>query len=156
MNLTLSAAQRAVFDASAALAFAFQDEPKHAEAVALVRALASQNVTLCAPALFAYEVDSVIRLRVWKGTLSEAEAATARAIVSALAVEIEYDEGDRARAFQIARDYEQPRVYDASYAAHAGARGLELVTTDKPFFEAVNGTKKPKTAPPLSFVRLLI
>jgi len=120
LNLTLSAAQRAVFDASAALAFAFQDEPKHAEAVALVRALASQNVTLCAPALFAYEV------------------------------------GDRARAFQIARDYEQPRVYDASYAAHAGARGLELVTTDKPFFEAVNGTKKPKTAPPLSFVRLLI
>lgn len=146
---------RTVFDASAALAFALQDEPKHAAAVAMVRALAAQDVTLCAPALFAYEVDSVIRLRVWKGTMNEADAAAARAIVDALAVEIEYDGSDRARAFQIARDYEQPRVYDASYAAHAQARGLDLITTDKPFFEAVNGPKRPKAAPPLAFVKLL-
>ena len=146
---------RTVFDASAALAFVFQDEPKHAAAVELVRALAAQNVTLCAPALFAYEVDSVIRLRVWKGTLSEDDAATARAIIDALAVEIEYDESDRERAFQIARDYEQPRVYDASYAAHAQSRGFEMVTTDKPFFEGVSGSKKPKTVPPLLLVKLL-
>lgn len=59
------------------------------------------------------------------------------------------------RAFQIAVDYDQPRAYDAAYAAHAEARGLKLITTDKPFFEALNGVKRPQKMPPLSFVKLL-
>lgn len=143
------------FDASMALAFALQDEPLHASAMAVVGALAKQNAQLCAPALFAYEVDSVLRLRVYKGALSEADAAQAQAVVNALSVQIEYDARNRNRAFQIARAYDQPRVYDASYAAHAEARGVELLTTDVPFFEAVNGSKKPKTAPSLPFVKLL-
>lgn len=143
------------FDASMALAFALQDEPLHPQAKVLVGALAKQNATLCAPALFAYEVDSVLRLRVYKGAMSEADAAQARAFVDALAVQIEYDASDRNRAFQIARAYDQPRCYDAAYAAHAEARGVELLTTDVPFFEAVNGSKKPKTAPPMAFVKLL-
>ena len=154
---TPAAGQRVCFDASAALAFALHDEPLHAQAVALVGALAAQNITLCAPALFVYECDSIIRLRVFKGAYSEAQAKEARAIVAALAVAIEADNtlSEADRAFEIARDYAQPRVYDATYAAFAGARGLDLVTTDKPFFEAVNGQKKPKAAPPLAFVKLL-
>jgi predicted nucleic acid-binding protein len=146
---------RICFDASAALAFAFQDDPYHAAAVALVSSLGAQGATLCAPSMFAYECDSVIRLRMWKGDLSPTEAAEARALVAALSVAVEYDARDSDRAFQIACDYDQPRAYDTAYAAHAEARGLELVTTDKPFFEALNGPKRPKTAPPLAFVRLL-
>lgn len=59
------------FDASAALAFALPDEPQHAQAVAIVKAFAAQGTTLCAPALFAYECNSVIRLRLWKKSLTE-------------------------------------------------------------------------------------
>jgi predicted nucleic acid-binding protein len=143
------------FDASAALAFALPDEPLHSQAVALVLAFAAQGTTLCAPAMFAYECDSVIRLRLWKGTLTDEEANTARAAIGALPILIEYDEADRDRAFEIAIEYDQPRCYDAAYAAHAEARGVELVTTDAPFFEAVNGSKKPKKATALTFVKLL-
>ena len=143
------------FDASAALAFALPDEPLHAQAVAIVRAFAVQGTTLCAPAMFAYECDSVIRLRLWKGSLSEAEATLARAALQSLPITIEYDEADRDRAFAIAQQYDQPRCYDAAYAAHAEARGVEMVTTDAPFFEAVNGSKKPKKASALTFVKLL-
>ena len=146
---------RVCFDASAALAFALPDEPAHAQAVAIIKAFGSQGVTLCAPAMLAYECDSVIRLRVWKGALSEAQAQTARAALKSLPIDIEYDASDRERAFDMAREYDQPRCYDTAYAAHAEARGVELITTDEPFFEAVNGSKKPKSAPPLSFVKLL-
>lgn len=38
---------------------------------------------------------------------------------------------------------------------YAEARGVELITTDKPFFEAANGAKRPKSAPALTFVTLL-
>ena len=133
------------FDASAALAFALPDDPLHARAVAIISAFALQGITLSAPALFIYECDSVIRLRVWKGALTEAEAQTARAAIRALPIQIEYDGDDADRAFDIALEYRQPRCYDAAYAAHAEARGIELVTTDTPFFEAVNGLKKPKS-----------
>lgn len=143
------------FDASAALAFALKDEAQHAQALAVVRALVAQEATICAPAMFAYECESVLRLRVWKGEMTETEAAEARRFIDALGVEIEYDVADRERAFEIARQYDQPRAYDAAYAAHAEARGIELVTTDKPFHKAVNGAKKPKNAPALSWVKLL-
>lgn len=142
-------------DASAALAFVLPDEPLHAQAVALFKTLSQNGITFYAPAMFPSECDSVIRLRVWKGTLTTSQAQTARAILDALPLLVEYDAADCSRAFQIALDYDQPRVYDASYAAHAQSRGLELLTTDAPFFEAVNGSKKPKTQPPLGFVKLL-
>lgn len=143
------------FDANIAIAFALPDEPFHARAIATVQELYNLGITLCAPAMFAYECDSVIRLRVYTGKISEAEASEARAFVAALQVQIEFVEADRDRAFEIARDYGQPRAYDASYAAHAEARGVELLTIDEPFFQAVNGNKKPSGKPALSFVKLL-
>lgn len=105
--------------------------------------------------MFVYECDSVIRLRVYKQTLTHAQAQLARRAIYALPITIQYDANDRDRAFEIATEYAQPRVYDAAYAAHAEARGIELVTIDAPFFEAVNGSKRPKTAPALKFVKLL-
>lgn len=146
---------RVCFDASAALAFALNDETWHTQAKVCVRQLAARGATLCAPPLFAYECESVIRLRVFKGTLDEIEAQEARACIHALMVAIDYDPADEARAYQIARDYHQPRCYDALYAAYAEARNVELVTTDEPFFEAVNGAKRPKSVPALAFVTLL-
>ena len=146
---------RVCLDASAALAFALQDELLHASAKVLVRNMVAQGTTLCAPPLFLCECDSIIRLRVFKGALNEAEAEEARLFLRTLDVKIEHDAADTQRAYEIAREYRQPRVYDSLYAAFAEVRGVELVTADRPFFEAVNGNKRPKTMPPLAFVKLL-
>lgn len=142
-------------DASVVLAFVFPDELLHDQAVALVKALSSGDVKLCAPAMFAYECDSVIRLRLYKGELSHHEAQTARALVDALAVLVEFDPDNADRAFAISCEYDQPRAYDAAYAAYAESRRVELITADRPFFEAVNGSKRPKKLAALSFVKLL-
>lgn len=142
-------------DASTALAAALQDDPNHAVALALLAQLGAQNVRFCAPALFVYECDSVTRLRVRQNKLSDADAQVVRTLIDALGVQVEYDGADRDRAYQIAEQYDQPRAYNAAYAAHAEARGVELITTDAPFFEAVNGDKRPKSVPPLEFVKLL-
>lgn len=142
------------FDASAALSLVFADDPLHDAAREFVATL-DAGIQICSPAMFAYEVDSAIRLRVWNRRLTSAEAQTARIAIAALQVIIKYDARDRDRAFEIAQLYDQPRAYDASYAAHAEARGVELITADAPFYEAVNGNKKPKNAPALSWVKLL-
>lgn len=142
-------------DASTVLAFVLPDEPLLDKAAALMKNLASQNIPICAPALFAYECNSVIRLRLYKGSVSEIEAQNARAVVTALPIELEYDAAIEDRAFQIACDYNQPRAYDAAYAAYAESRGVDLITADHPFFEAVNGSKRPRHTPGLSFVKLL-
>ena len=146
---------RICFDASAALAFALTDDPNHSAAKTLIGKLAQQGTLLCAPPLFVCECDSVIRLRTWKGTLSAVEASRARAVLAALQVEIEFALSDQQRAYEIATQYDQPRVYDATYAAFAELRMVEMITADKPFFEAVNGSKCPKNMGPLTFVRLL-
>lgn len=142
-------------DASAALAFVLPDDRNHAKAKLLLGAFITQGVTFCSPSLFIYECDSTISLRVWKEVMTEADAKLARAALDELPVEIGFDPTIRDRAYQISRAYDQPRCYDSTYAAFAEALEMELITTDEPFFEAVNGSKRPKNAPPLKFVRLL-
>jgi predicted nucleic acid-binding protein len=126
-----------VIDASVAVAFALNDEPHYAKAVALIENFAARGVILCAPAIFDYECESVIRRRVFLKTLSPDDAEEVRAIVAALAVDVTHDHGILARAYQIATVHGQPRTYDASYAAFAEARGLELWTDDQRFYNAV-------------------
>ncbi|HEX8237915.1 MAG TPA: type II toxin-antitoxin system VapC family toxin [Abditibacteriaceae bacterium] len=128
------------FDASAALAFALNDEPLHTQAVALVADLVKRRMRLCAPPLFESEADSVIRRRVHLGTLTEAEAATTRQILAALSTQITYDIATKDRAYAIAVQYNQPRAYDATYAAFAEARHIELWTADERFYNSVNGS----------------
>ena len=57
--------------------------------------------------MFAYECDSIIRLRVYKKGLTAQKAEEARAFLDALGITIEYDASDRIRAYQIAHDYAQ-------------------------------------------------
>lgn len=87
--------------------------------------------------------------------LTEAEAQAARAVLKELHIEIQYDDSELERAFEMACDYDQPRCYDTAYAAFAEAHGVEMVTTDAAFFAAVNRPDNPKQVPPLSFVKLL-
>jgi predicted nucleic acid-binding protein len=114
------------------------DEPYHAQAIALVSDLAKREARIIAPPLFLCECDSVIRLRIFKGALNGEEASQAREIIAALAVVID-DAAIYDRAFEIACLCNQPRTYDATYAALAEARGVELWTADERFYNAVSG-----------------
>jgi predicted nucleic acid-binding protein len=130
--------ERVCFDASTACAFALNDEPYHAQAIALVSELAKREARIIAPALFLCECDSVIRLRIFKGALNGEEATQAREIIALLAVAID-DVAIYDRAFEIACLYNQPRTYDSTYAALAESRGVELWTADERFYNAVSG-----------------
>ena len=150
-----AATQTICIDAALAIAAVVQDDHNHKAAFALIAQWGTQGVILCAPAMFAYECNSVIRMKVSSGKLTRIQAEEALEFLEALGIVIEYDPADNARAYQIATNYHQHRAYDAAYAAHAEARGLEFVTVDGPFFEAVNGSKLPTTAAALTFVKLV-
>jgi predicted nucleic acid-binding protein len=151
----LSTPKEACVDAALAIAAVLQVDQNHPVAVAFIAKLVKDNVRLCAPALFEYECNSVLRLKVASAKISAAEAIRARSILDAFGVTAEYDPRDLPRAYQIATEYHQFRAYDAAYAAHAESRGIKFYTIDEPFFEAVNGSKLPHGAPRLKFVELV-
>ena len=60
-----------VFDACTALSSAFQNETYHQRVMTLIADLAKENVIIYAPSIFAYECDSVVRLKVHTGKVGE-------------------------------------------------------------------------------------
>jgi predicted nucleic acid-binding protein len=128
-----------VIDASLAAAFALPDEAMYAKARALIASLAKENAQLIAPPIFESEADSIIRRNVYLEVLDESAGAAALAIMDALQVEIVYEPATRLRAREMARQTNQVRVYDSTYAALAEARSVELWTADERFYNAVSG-----------------
>ncbi len=126
----------AVLDASGAAAFALPDEKHYAVAGACLAALQAKNARLIAPPLFESELDGILRRRVYLGTLTPQAAIAALQVIDALQIEIIYDAGTRARARAIAEQLNQMRVYDATYAALAQARGCDFWTADERFYNS--------------------
>jgi predicted nucleic acid-binding protein len=125
-----------VLDASGAAAFAIPDEKHYEAAGACLAALQEQNARLIAPPLFESEVDSILRRRVHLGTLTFEAANATLLVLDALQVEIVYDRATRALARSIGERLNQMRVYDATYAALAQARGCDLWTADERFYNS--------------------
>ena len=123
-------------DASLAVKWAVKGEPFRAKALAFLRAARTGRVRLVAPPHFLSEVDSVIRKRVFYGQMTAAEARKAYVILDAAPVQIVDVPGVRQRAREIAEQFNQRAVYDATYAALAELRGCEFWTADKAFFDA--------------------
>ena len=126
-------------DASGVAAFDLPDEKHYARAQRLIRDLAQQNARLMAPPLFESEADSIIRRRVYLGTLTPHAGQSALALMDALQVEIIYDPAIRQRARELAERFNQVRVYDSTYTALADLRGVELWTADERFYNSVSG-----------------
>lgn len=93
------------------------------------------GIRLIAPPLFENETESVIQEEVFFGHVSVADKAL-RALDRA-GVQIIYDPRVKERARQIARQFNQRRVYDATYAALTELRGCEFWTADKAFYDLV-------------------
>jgi predicted nucleic acid-binding protein len=127
-------------DASVAVKWAVKGEPFRAKAFALLRESGALGLTLIAPPHFSSEVDSAVRKRVFLGKMTAAEAKKAYAILDAAPVAIVDESGTRQRAREIAEQFNQRFVYDATYAALAESRGCEFWTADKAFCDAVKAT----------------
>lgn len=134
-------------DASLAVKWAVKGEPFRAKARALLRDSGMAGIILIAPPNFISEVDSAIRKRVFDGKMASAEAKKAYAILDAAPVQIVDAAGVRQRAREIAEQFNQRFVYDATYAALAELRGCKFWTVDKAFYDAVKTT--------LTFVKYL-
>ena len=106
-------------DASVAVKLVLKGESYRVRARRLLRDCIVNNVTLIAPPLFESETDTAIRKRVHNGKLSLTDAKKAFAGLDRVTVQIITQPNLRRRAREIAEQFNQRTVYDATYAALA-------------------------------------
>ncbi|MBN1594037.1 MAG: type II toxin-antitoxin system VapC family toxin [Candidatus Coatesbacteria bacterium] len=124
-------------DASIAVKLVLKGESHRATARRLVKECLVNNITLISPHLFECEVDSVILRRVSQNRLRAIDAERALAGLGMIPVRTMAHPDLRARAREIALQFNLDAVYDATYAALAELRGCDFWTADKRFFEVV-------------------
>ena len=134
-------------DASVMVKLVLKAEPHRIMARRLLRDCLINKVVLIAPPLFENEIDTAIRKRVHDGKLNLSDARKALAGLDRVAVQIITHPSLRRRTREIAEQFNQRTVYDATYAALAELRGCEFWTSDKAFYDTVKTT--------LSFVKYL-
>jgi predicted nucleic acid-binding protein len=134
-------------DASLVVKLALESETHSATARRLVRESVAAGLRLIAPAIFLSEVDSVIRRCASTGRLAPGDEELAFGILDRAPVGIAGHPRLRQRARELAREFKQHTVYDATYAALAELRECEFWTADRAFFETVKSR--------LAFVRYL-
>jgi predicted nucleic acid-binding protein len=134
-------------DANVAVKWFIKGEAFRHKALKLLRESQAAGITLIAPPLFEMETDSVIQTRVVDGRTTPAVADKTLALLDTAPVVITTHSRLRQRAREIARQFHQRKVYDATYAALAELRGCEFWTADKVFYDAVEAV--------LSFVKYL-
>ena len=134
-------------DASVMVKLVLKGESHRIRARRLLKDCMVNHVTLIAPPFFESETDTAIRKRVYEGKLSLADAKKAFAGLDRVTVQLITHPNLRQRAREIAEQFNQRTVYDATYAALAELRGCEFWTADKLFYDAVKAV--------LSFVKYL-
>jgi predicted nucleic acid-binding protein len=95
------------------------------------------DARVVAPPMFFAEVTSVLRNHVYRQILTAAEGEQALQALLALEVETVSPPDLQQRAWNLARQYNLPRAYDAQYLAVARLLGCDLWTTDQRLANAV-------------------
>jgi predicted nucleic acid-binding protein len=137
-----------VIDASVAVKWVMKGESHRRQARKLLRESLVAGIRLITPPLFENETESVIQEEVFFGHVSVVDADKALRALGRAGVQIIYDPRVKERARQIARQFNQRRVYDSTYVALAELRGCEFWTADKAFYDAVKAV--------LTFVKCLL
>lgn len=123
-------------DASLVVKVAIQ-EILSAEAFSFFDECVKRNITIIAPPLIEPEIDSIVRRRVYMKQMTEKAGTLAFKTIDALAIQIQTHPTVRRRAREIAKLYNQPRVYDSTYAALAQLRECDLWTADENYYNTV-------------------
>jgi predicted nucleic acid-binding protein len=124
-------------DASVAVKWVLRGEAWRRKARGFLRDSIEANFTFIAPPLYEYETESVLQQRLHSGVLTATEVDTALAKLAVIGVQIVTHPVMVRRAREIARQFNQPRIYDSLYAALAQLRGCEFWTADKAFYSIV-------------------
>jgi predicted nucleic acid-binding protein len=120
-----------VVDASVVVDLIAPDVADDAPARVLLRKWAAGGVTLFAPGLLWLETANALLTGIRRGRWSGAEADGAAALLDRIPVRRIDTDRDNARAFELARRYDNWPVYDMLYVAIAERTGDELVTADQ-------------------------
>jgi len=136
-----------VIDASVSIKWVVRGEPFRNKARQLLRDARLKDITLIGPPLLEYEVESNLQRRLHCGRATIAAVDASLSAFYAVGVRIVTHPDIVRRAREIARQFNQERIYDSLYAALAELRGCEFWTADKVFYEAVKSV--------LSFVKYL-
>jgi len=98
---------------------------------------ASEETQLIAPVFFEVETDSILRQKASRRELTADQAQRAFASLRALPIKTKHSAEQRERAWEIAREFQFPTVYDATYLALAELRRCEFWTADEKLFKQV-------------------
>ena len=108
------------------------------KADALFDQWASEQTQLIAPVFFEVETDSILRQKMsLRRELTIAQAQRAFASLQGLPIKTTHSPEQRERAWEIAREFQFPTVYDATYLALAELRRCEFWTADEKLFKPV-------------------
>jgi predicted nucleic acid-binding protein len=124
-------------DASVAAKLVLKNERFRTHARQLFADAASADGEFIAPPIFVTEIDSIVRRREHERELTTSDAQFMYRKIDEMDVTIVEPPGLRFRAREIAREFDQERVYDSTYAALAELRGCEFWTADRVFHNTV-------------------
>ena len=128
-----------VSDANIFLAVALRETISR-QADALIELWRTADVQIAVPYLFRYEITSVIRKHVARGTLSLENGRIGLASLLNEPVQIFADDALLKRAFELAHTLNRPVAYDSVYLALAERLDCEFWTADLKLFNAANQT----------------
>ncbi len=120
-----------VVDASLVVDFVAPDVGPDSAARALFVRWAEEDAELLAPGLLWLETENALLTGIRRGRWSGAEADDAAALLARVPLRRVDDSRDCARAFELARRYDNWPVYDMVYLALAERTGHEFVTADQ-------------------------
>ena len=128
-----------VLDASFALNLVL-NEPTRAAVRAQWQGWYASGELIIAPPLFQAETLSVVRRNVYRGVLVDADGERALADLDSLQIGIREPAGLYRAAWDLAKQYNRPTIYDCCYLALAAMNGCELWTADQRLANAVRRT----------------
>ena len=114
------------------------DDPQVERADALIAMWTEQHITVAAPYLFRYEVMSVVRKHVARGTLSATEGRDGLTWLLRQPIQFFADDRLIERGYELASLYHRPAGYDSVYLALAERLDCEFWTADLKFFNVVS------------------
>src|ERR1035437_6345248 len=109
------------------------------EAKTLVNSLTAQQTEVAVPMLFRYEIVSVMRKHVHRGSLSAEDGLDKCNLLLAQPVQAMFDEALLRRGYELATEFNQPTAYDSQYLAVAERLGCNFWTADERLYNALKG-----------------
>jgi predicted nucleic acid-binding protein len=100
----------------------------------------TRNISIIAPALWGYEITSVIRNRVHRGKLSPESGVKAFNTLHRLSIQLIQPAGIHQRAWELSYQFNRPAAYDAHYLALAEMANCPFWTADERLFNVVRDT----------------